>query len=149
MNIELNGNEQINARPSVLWASVVDPVVLQRAIPGCVSMIETGDGQYAMTLDLKVASVGGSFKGEVSLSEMDPPHSCLIAVSGSGTLGAGGGTARVSIAEGEDGNAQITYSAEGEISGLVAGVGQRILLGVTKHLARQFFAALKKEFIRT
>ena len=146
MNIELKGSEQINTSPENLWASVIDPAVLQRAIPGCTSMTETGEGQYLMALELKVAAVGGSFEGAVSLSEMSPPHSCVISVSGSGTLGAGGGNATVSITEGEDGNAQIAYQAEGEVSGLVAGVGQRILMGVAKHLARQFFTALKKEF---
>ena len=97
MNIELNGSEQINTNPANLWESVIDPVVLQRAIPGCTSMTETGDGQYQMTLELKVAAVGGSFEGAVSLSEMNPPHSCVITVSGSGTLGTGGGNATVAI----------------------------------------------------
>ena len=48
MNIELNGSEQINASPANLWESVIDPAVLQRAIPGCISMTETGEGQYQM-----------------------------------------------------------------------------------------------------
>ena len=146
MNIELNGSEQISTSPVNLWESVIDPVVLQRAIPGCISMTETGEGQYQMTLELKVAAVGGNFEGAVLLSEMNPPHSCVITVSGSGTLGTGGGNATVAITEGDDGNALISYQAQGEVSGLVAGVGQRILMGVAKHLARQFFAALKKEF---
>ena len=37
------------------------------------------------------------------------------------------------------------YNGEGEIGGLVAGVGQRILKGVAKHLIGQFFKALRKE----
>ena len=37
------------------------------------------------------------------------------------------------------------YSGEGEIGGLVAGVGQRILKGVSKYLIGQFFTALRRE----
>ena len=37
------------------------------------------------------------------------------------------------------------YSGEGEIGGLVAGVGQRILKGVAKHLIKQFFTSLRRE----
>jgi len=146
MKLELSGNESIATTPGSLWDSVVDPAVLQRAIPGCISMVETAPGHYVMTLELKVAAVGGSFEGAVNLSDMDPPNSCLITVSGSGTLGTGSGTARVTISEGDAGDAQISYQAEGEVGGLVAGVGQRILMGVAKHLVRQFFTALKKEF---
>ncbi|MEL0042453.1 MAG: carbon monoxide dehydrogenase subunit G [Candidatus Puniceispirillum sp.] len=146
MKLELGGEETINTSPDSLWESVIDPVVLQRAIPGCISMVETEPGHYVMTLELKVAAVGGSFEGSVALSDMDPPRACVITVSGSGTLGTGTGSATVTISETDDGNAKIAYQASGEVGGLVAGVGQRILMGVAKHLVRQFFAALKKEF---
>jgi hypothetical protein len=36
------------------------------------------------------------------------------------------------------------YAGEGEIGGLVAGVGQRILKGVAKHLIGQFFVSLRR-----
>ena len=146
MKLELGGEETINTSPDSLWDSVIDPAVLQRSIPGCTSMVETEPGHYMMMLDLKVAAVGGSFEGSVVLSDMDPPRTCVITVSGSGTLGTGTGCATVSISETDDGNARIAYQASGEVGGLVAGVGQRILMGVAKHLVRQFFTALKKEF---
>ena len=146
MNLNLTGTESIQTSPSRLWESVIDPAVLQRSIPGCISMDELGTGEYTITLELKIAAVGGNFKGGVKLSEMNPPNSCLINVSGNGTLGIGKGTARVTITANENDTAQITYEADGEVSGLVAGVGQRVLMGIAKHLVRQFFAALKKEF---
>lgn len=40
----------------------------------------------------------------------------------------------------------MTYQGVGEIGGLVAGVGQRILGSVSKHLVGKFFASLRKEF---
>ena len=146
MKINFSGKETIEVAPQTLWDAVIDPEILQKVVPGCREMRAVGEAEYIMAVDLKVAAVGGSFEGAVSLSEMNPPHSCVITVSGSGTLGTGGGNATVAITEGDDGNALISYQAQGEVSGLVAGVGQRILMGVAKHLARQFFAALKKEF---
>ena len=146
MNLNLVGTQSIQTSPLKLWESVIEPAVLQRSIPGCISMDETGPGEYAITLELKVAAVGGNFNGSIKLSEMDPPNGCFINVSGSGTLGSGTGTARVTIIENEDSSAEIKYEAAGEVSGLVAGVGQRVLLGVAKHLVRQFFSTLKKEF---
>ena len=146
MNLNLTGTESIQTSPLQLWESVIDPAVLQRSIPGCTRMDELNPGEYAITLELKVAAVGGNFNGSVKLSEMNPPNSCLINVVGSGTLGIGKGNARVTITASEDGAAQIAYDVDGEVSGLVAGVGQRVLMGVAKHLVRQFFAALKKEF---
>ena len=146
MDLQVIGKETINVGPSKLWDAVIDPVVLQKVIPGCVAMNETSPGEYNIFLELKVAAVGGSFEGVVCLSDMNPPNNCLITVSGSGTLGTGTGTANIEIVESGDDAATITYQADGEVSGLVAGVGQRVLMGVAKHLVRQFFTSLKKEF---
>ena len=85
MNLNLVGTQSIQTSPLTLWESVIDPAVLQRSIPGCISMDETGPGEYAITLELKVAAVGGNFNGSIKLSEMDPPNGCFINVSGSGT----------------------------------------------------------------
>jgi len=92
-----------------------------------------------------VAAVGGSFEGEISLSDKQAPRTCSIKVSGAGTLGHGNGTARFEIEPGENG-VQLVYKGSGEIGGLVAGVGQRILASVSKHLIGRFFVALRKEF---
>ncbi len=50
------------------------------------------------------------------------------------------------IAGAGDGKSTISYDADGDVGGLVAGVGQRVLMGVAKHLTRQFFTALKAHF---
>ena len=67
-------------------------------------------------------------------------------VYGGGTLGTGTGTAKMTIADAGDGKSTISYDADGDVGGLVAGVGQRVLMGVAKHLTRQFFTALKAHF---
>jgi carbon monoxide dehydrogenase subunit G len=108
-------------------------------------MTETSPDSYKVEMQLRVAAVGGTFEGAVSLSDKDEPKSCNIQVSGSGSIGHGTGTARFDIEP--DGNgAKLIYKGNGEIGGLVAGVGQRILSSVSKHLIGRFFVALRKEF---
>jgi carbon monoxide dehydrogenase subunit G len=52
----------------------------------------------------------------------------------------------VTIADAGDNKSTISYDADGDVGGLVAGVGQRVLMGVAKYLTRQFFTALKAHF---
>ena len=99
-----------------------------------------------MQLQLRVAAVGGTFEGEISLSDKEPPHTCRVSVSGAGSLGHGNGQARFEITPEADGQARLTYQGTGEIGGLVAGVGQRVLGSVSKHLIARFFKALRNEF---
>jgi carbon monoxide dehydrogenase subunit G len=148
VKLDIGGNEAILAPVEALWAALNDPKVLTRCIPGCKGMIEIGPDAYKVDMQLKVAAVGGSFEGEISLSEKEPPRSCSIRISGAGTLGHGKGAARFDIElDGENGS-RLIYKGNGEIGGLVAGVGQRVLAGVSKHLIGRFFVALRKEFER-
>lgn len=146
MKVNFSGSETINVAPQDLWNAVIEPSVLQKCVPGCTDMRAVGDAEYVMTLDLKVAAVGGSFKGKIALSDLSPPNSCTISVSGQGTLGTGTGTAKAVISDAGDNSSTISYEADGDVGGLVAGVGQRVLMGVAKHLTRQFFTALKAHF---
>ena len=74
---------------------------------------------------------------------MAPPNRCTINLSGEGTLGTGSGLAVIMIEDLGEGKSKISYEANGDVGGLVAGVGQRVLMGVAKHLTRQFFNSLK------
>jgi hypothetical protein len=109
-------------------------------------MTEIAPDAYKVDMQLKVAAVGGSFEGEISLSDKDAPRTCSIKVSGAGTLGHGNGIARFEIEPDGENASRLIYKGTGEIGGLVAGVGQRILASVSKHLIGRFFVALRKEF---
>lgn len=144
MKLDIGGQEKIEAPLERVWASLNDPAFLTRCIPGCRSMQEVAPDQYTVQLDLKVASVGGSFEGKIGLSDKLPPEHCRISVSGSGTLGHGTGDAKFSLAP-ADGGTLLTYEGAGEIGGLVAGVGQRVLRGVSRHLIGKFIKAARDE----
>jgi carbon monoxide dehydrogenase subunit G len=141
--MELTGSEEIAAPREAVWAALNDPDVLTDCVPGCKAMRETGPDAYEVEMQLKVAAVGGSFDGTVALTDKRPPASCRIGVSGQGSLGTGEGSAVVTLTETEGGT-RLDYEAGGEVGGLVAGVGQRVLRSVSKHLAKQFFASLRK-----
>lgn len=144
MKLDISGKEVIDAPIEQVWTCLNDPIFLTKCIPGCRSMTETSPDSYVVLLDLKVASVGGSFEGKIALSDKTPPEQCRINVSGSGTLGHGTGDARFTLSPADNGTL-LVYDGVGEIGGLVAGVGQRILRGVSKHLIGKFFKTMRAE----
>jgi len=146
VKLDIGGNETIPTSVEALWVALNDPAVLTRCVPGCKSMTEIAPDSYKVDMQLRVAAVGGSFEGEIQLSDKQAPKSCSIRVSGAGTLGHGNGTARFDIEPDGEGTSRLVYKGTGEIGGLVAGVGQRILASVSKHLIGRFFVALRKEF---
>src|SRR5271163_1814198 len=143
MKLDIGGAEKIEAPVEALWKALNDPIVLTRCIPGCKTMTEIAPDAYKVEMQLRVAAVGGSFEGEISLSDKQAPRSCNIKVSGAGTLGHGNGTAQFEIEPEGENSSRVVYKGAGEIGGLVAGVGQRMLASVSKHLIGRFFVALR------
>jgi carbon monoxide dehydrogenase subunit G len=145
MKLDIGGVETIQAPVEALWQALNDPAVLTRCIPGCKSMTEIAPDAYKVKLQLRVGAVGGSFEGEIGLSDEEPPRVCSIKVSGAGTLGHGNGGARFEISPEGVAASRLAFQGAGEIGGLVAGVGQRILSSVSRHLVGRFFTALRQE----
>jgi len=89
--------------------------------------------------------VKATFKGRVTLSDLNPPQSYTIAGEGKGgAAGFAKGRAKVTLAE--DGQAtRLAYAIEADVGGKLAQVGARLIEGSSKKLAEEFFAAFKAE----
>jgi uncharacterized protein len=122
-----------------VYAALNDPTVLAAAIPGCRSLDPAGDDCYRMSVTAGVASIKGTYDGEVRLAEQQPPASFTLRAKGSGAPGTVDATCRVSLSEAGDGTTRLEYDADAAVGGVVGGVGQRMLVGVAKKLAGQFF----------
>jgi carbon monoxide dehydrogenase subunit G len=112
--------------------------VLKQAIPGCEKLEAVGDGEYKATMKIGVAAVKGTFEGKVRLFDLKPPESYRMAVEGSGGPGFIRGETQITLSDAEGGT-RVSYTADVQVGGLIAGVGQRMLGGVSKMMADQFF----------
>ncbi|MDP6814443.1 MAG: carbon monoxide dehydrogenase subunit G, partial [Alphaproteobacteria bacterium] len=98
--MDLSGEYRIAAARQQVWDALNDPAVLQASIPGCDSLEVAGENAFAATVTAKVGPVKAKFKGQVTLSDIDPPNSYTI--SGEGKGGAAGfakGGAKVALVE--------------------------------------------------
>lgn len=139
--MEMQGEYKIPAPREVVWEALNDPDVLSACIPGCKSLEKTGDNGFAATVQAKVGPVKATFKGEVSLSDIDAPNGYRI--SGEGKGGAAGfakGGATVSLLEDGDGTI-LSYTVDANVGGKLAQIGSRLIDSTSKKLAGEFFDA--------
>ena len=132
--------EQLIPRPQgVTWSSIIDPEVLKVCIPGCESMDKVGDNEYAMVMGAKVGPVSARFKSRITLADVDAPNSYTLIFEGQGGVaGFAKGQANVRLSpEGE--STRLQYTANAMIGGKLAQVGSRLVDGVAKKLAENFF----------
>ncbi len=111
-----------------VWAALNDPAVLVRTLPGCERLESTGPDSYKMIVTAGVASIRGTYAGEVKLHDQQPPNSFVMTASGAGAPGTVSTEVQVRLAE-VDGATQLRYEAEAVVGGMIGGVGQRMLAG--------------------
>jgi hypothetical protein len=144
MAMQMAGEVLLPASRDRVWAALNDPAVLKACIPGCESFERTGDHTFAALAVQKIGPVKAKFKGNVELSELDPPNSYRISGQGDGGVaGFAKGGARVALADVEGGT-KLTYEVEAQIGGKLAQLGQRLVNGVAKSAADAFFANFAK-----
>jgi hypothetical protein len=93
-----------------------------------------------MTVAAGVGSIKGVYDGQVRLSDQEEPGSFHLQAQGAGAAGTIGADVLVTLTEGPDGGTSLTYDADATVGGVIGGVGQRMLVGVSKKLASEFFS---------
>jgi carbon monoxide dehydrogenase subunit G len=137
--MKINGTATLNAPRDRVWAALNDPAVLVRTIPGCEKLESVGADRYAMTVTAGVASIKGTYLGDVALADPEPPGGFTLKASGAGAPGTVDANVRVTLDDSGDGRTLLTYAADAVVGGAVGGVGQRVLAGVAKKTAGEFF----------
>ena len=143
--MKLDGSAVLSGDPEKVWAVITDPAVLARTIPGCETLEQVGDDEYKMNVSVGVGAIRGTYAGEVKLSDQKKPSSYVMHASGAGAPGNARATVTINLEPAGDGKTNLTYSADAVIGGPVAGVGQRMITGVAKRMAGQFFTAIDDE----
>ncbi|MFK7868896.1 MAG: CoxG family protein [Roseobacter sp.] len=138
--MNLSDSRSIAAPIDVVWAALLDAEVLKACVPGCQEMSGTPETGFEATVVQKVGPVKATFKGAVTLSDIDAPNS--VTISGEGKGGAAGfakGGADVRL-EAQDGGTLLHYDVEAKVGGKLAQLGSRIIDGFAKKMADQFFS---------
>lgn len=141
--MEMSGSQVISASRDEVWAALNDPDVLAASIPGCQSLKKVSDTEFHAEVKAKIGPVSATFRGEVQLSDINAPAGYVL--SGEGKGGAAGfakGSAEVRLAETSEGT-ELSYDAVAKVGGKLAQLGSRLVGGVARKLADEFFANFK------
>jgi hypothetical protein len=137
--MDITGEFRIEAPRERVWRGLNDTEVLKQCIPGCREIERLSETELEATAVLKVGPVKATFKGKVTLSDLDPPNSYRITGEGKGGVaGFARGEALVSLAD-DGGATLLTYTATATVGGKLAQVGQRLLDATANKMAADFF----------
>jgi uncharacterized protein len=138
--MDMKGEYQIPAPRAAVWAALNDLEVLKAAIPGCDTIHRLSDTEIEATVTAKIGPVKASFKGLVTLSDIDPPNGYTIRGEGKGGpagFAKGGAKVRLTDAGAET---VLSYEVDASVGGKIAQIGARLIDSTAKKLADDFFA---------
>ena len=131
--MEISGEHRIPAPRTQVWEALNNPAVLQASIPGCEALEKESDTTFTARIVSKIGSIKARFNGKVDLSEIDAPRSYTISGQGQG------GVAGVELEESGPEETVLRYTASAEVAGKLASVGSRVIQGVVRKTADDFF----------
>jgi uncharacterized protein len=142
--MEMTGEQLIAVAQEQVWVALNDPGVLKACIPGCELIEKIGDNEYKVAMTAAVGPVRAKFNGKLVLSNINPPNSYSIAFEGSGgAAGFGKGSADVSLTR-DGAGTKLSYTAKAQVGGKLAQVGSRLIDGVARKMADDFFTRFKQ-----
>ena len=137
--MDMQGSRQLAVTQQQAWDALNDPAVLKACIPGCDKVESTGENQYAIGMSVKVGPVSAKFAGKITLSDIVAPTSYSINFEGQGgAAGFGKGNSAVVLVPNDFG-CELNYTVHASVGGKIAQLGQRLIDGVAKSMAEDFF----------
>ena len=96
------------------------------------------------TVVAKIGPVKATFKGAVTLENLNPPESYTIVGEGKGGVaGFAKGAADVSLAE-DGAETVLSYTVKAQVGGKLAQLGSRLIVSTSRKMADEFFGKFKE-----
>ena len=144
--MKVNGEHDFRASRAQVWEALNDPAILAATLPGARRLDPTGPDEYALTVDVGVGSVRGTYEGTFALSDKRDGESCTVTATASGRPGSVTAVASMRLSDNGEG-ARMSYEADANVTGPLAGVGQRLMGAAARRTTEQFLSALDERIV--
>src|SRR5258706_16233881 len=141
----VEGNYPLPGTPAVIWDLLMDPDVLAKAMPGTRTLRRVAPDRYEGIMRVGIGPItAAEFELSIVLTDVRQPESYAMQIDGKGRFGFTRGLARVELVP-EGTGSVMRYSADLQVGGKIAALGQRLLESVSKLLTQQGHQALDPE----
>ena len=146
--MEMTGQQVVPLPQDKTWEALNDTQVLKECVPGCETLEKISDTQYELAIKSRIGPVSARFKGLMTLQDVNAPHGYTMVFEGQGGVaGFAKGSAVVTLSpEGE--GTLLAYSVKAMVGGKIAQLGARLIDGVARKLADDFFRCFNQRYTK-
>ena len=144
--MELKGERALPVDRATAWSALNDVDLLKAAMPGCESIVKTGDDAYDVVVNAAIGPVKARFKGRLQMSDIVAPESYRLHFDmQGGTAGFSRGDAAVRLVATDTRTTTMNYEVKASICGKLAQIGSRLVDAAASTMADRFFATFAAE----
>ena len=146
--MEILGEFRIPRPREEVWRGLHDPELLRACIPGCEGLSKPSHTQFTGEVAIAFGPLQGRFSGIAAVSELDPPNAYRIDCEGeSGGDGLVKGGALVRLRDDGAGGTILSYRADAQLGGRLAGIDNSAVAQAASGLADRFLACLSERLV--
>lgn len=127
----------------------MDTDILAKVVPGISRLEKTGANTFKSILEIKLGPVNSSFTGSLQMEEITEQKGFILKVMQNSKIGNASGVIKINLLPVDDKKTEVAFDGDVKLSGLLAGMGQRVMGSVSNTLTKQFFANLEQELKTT
>jgi uncharacterized protein len=138
MHLHLEGSNSLNAPIDKVYNLLTDPNFIAKNLPDSEDVSVVNDQSLEGKMKLKIGVVSTTMKMKMSIARTSPPGKAVLTAEGTGS----GSNLKInSVFELSGGSpTTMSWSADAEIGGLMAGIGASLLKGFATKKVAEIFA---------
>ena len=125
-----------------VWDAINDPEILAKILPNCESLEPISEHQFTAHINVKIGPISSKFESTLEMFDLKEPDGYKFRVQGNGKKGSMNGQGEIKLFPNGSGTG-FTFIAKGNITGIIARVGQRLIEATGKRLMDQGFENFK------
>ncbi|MDG6920233.1 MAG: hypothetical protein JRN44_00550 [Nitrososphaerota archaeon] len=142
MQLHLDGSNVIRAHRDKVYSLLTDPSFIANTLPDAEDVHVIDAQSLEAKVKLRVAVVSSSMKMKLSIAKTSPPSKATLSAEGTGS----GSSMKITSVFALTGEEPTTmgWSAEAEITGVMAGLGSGLLKGFAAKKVAEIFEGITK-----
>ena len=142
MALCLEKEYHIDLNQEEVWGAINDPEILAEILPNCESLEPISEHQFTAHINVKIGPISSKFESTLEMFDLKEPDGYKFRVQGNGKKGSMNGQGEIKLFPNGSGTG-FTFIAKGNITGIIARVGQRLIEATGKRLMDQGFENFK------
>jgi len=140
----IEGSYELKASPDRTWEYIIDPAKIGKCLPDLKSLNVESENKFTAVIRVGVGPIRSEFKFRIEITGKEPPHRVQLKAVGSGS----GSNVNIDVAidiKEVLGGCQLVYKADVKIGGMMAGLGQRVIMDAASKTVASVFSCIKRE----